>query len=69
MSGYTMRVLPGFQRLNGEQREALLKLGEAGELESPVRVRKVGGRVLAVDRRGRSWTIFYDGLTMPTPPR
>lgn len=67
--GFAVTVLPGYQRLNGEQREALLSLAEAGELQSPIRVRKVGGRVLAVDRRGRSWTIYADGMTQPTPPR
>lgn len=67
--GFSIRVIPGYTHLNGPQRNALLSLAEAGELESPVKLRKVGGCWQAVDKRGRSWQLLYTGSVQPTPPR
>ena len=63
---FSIQVVPGFQRLNGDQRDALLSLAEAGLLESPVtvQVRHVK-RYLAVDRSGRGFVLHRDGSTEP----
>jgi len=64
--GFHVKVLPGFQRLNGMQRESLLELAEDGQLESPIRVHAdAHGDILAVDRQGRTHKLHRDGSTTP----
>jgi hypothetical protein len=68
--GFHIKIIgPDSHKLTGDQRDALLSLAEAGLITSPIRVRKLGGRFLAVDRAGNSYTIRYDGLSHPTPPQ
>jgi hypothetical protein len=61
--GFSMRVIPGYQRLNLRQREALLGLAEDGEVSSPVNVRQLEDRVIVKDRRGRTFAIHPNGHT------
>lgn len=59
--GFSIKVVPGYQRLNLRQREAMLQLAEDGDLSSPVRVRRNEDFATVQDRRGRTYRITPAG--------
>ena len=65
MTGFTIQVIPGYQRMNQKQREALLALAEAGLIKSPVHVGHIRDKVIAVDRDERWYLLKPDGTPIP----
>jgi hypothetical protein len=60
--GFSIRVVPGYQRMNLRQREAMLGLAEGGDLSSPVRVLRNEDVAVVQDRSGRTYRITPAGV-------